>query len=201
MWLLAVWICVLALFPEKGRTQIPTICANEGNLTNLVCCPNECGESQGHGRCADIELPTFDFNTTDVRKNWPHYFTRVCECSENYFGVECSRCKYGHFGENCTEKKIIARKSVNDLTAEEWSDYIDVINMTRTHPSGYVVILNESVTGSPVTDLRDDVKLYDFFAWLHHYAAKDNERGMLINHGGILKDIKVKGSQLSGWSE
>lgn len=197
MWQLAVCICILAVFAEKGHSQIPTICANEDDFTGSICCPNDCGE---HGECVDVQLPThFDPNSTDVRSNWPHYFNRTCKCDENYFGVNCSRCKYGHFGENCMEKEVIARKSVQDLTPAEWRDYINIIKMTRNYDSGYVVITGETTkpTCSPPSDsIKYDVKLYNFFAWLHHYAAKDNGKSMSCNcmilYRGEMKRIELQ---------
>ena len=178
MWLqLAVCLSLLALLPERVWSQIPSVCAKRDNFENSICCPDECGEN---GRCVDVQLPpAFDSSSSDVKGNWPHYFTRACKCFGNYHGVSCSRCKYGYFGETCTETEVIPRKSVLDLTAEDWSDYIKTIKMTRTYDSGYVVITSENPTGNspPAEDMKRNVSLYNLFVWVHNYAA----RGMSCN--------------------
>ena len=170
----AVWIGLLLWLPKEGSSQIPTVCSTASHLTNMTCCPDDCGQAEGHGQCEDIPLPsTFSMASTDVRHNWPHYFTRACKCSGNYYGVDCSRCKYGYFGDNCEQKQVLARKSVQDLTAAEWSDYAEILKMARSYNSGYIVVLSETQPGT--ADLETaDIDLYDFFVWQHHYSSKDN---------------------------
>lgn len=75
-WIVVVCIAVIALAPGDVSSQIPTVCLT--NLTNMVCCPDQCGAAQGRGTCMDISI---NMNSDDVRANWPHYFNRVCKCS------------------------------------------------------------------------------------------------------------------------
>ena len=67
--------------PQCTVGQIPTVCADEDSLENLVCCPitddGECGVDANRGQCVDFNLNGHRMDTTDVRANWPHYFTRV----------------------------------------------------------------------------------------------------------------------------
>ena len=67
-------VCII-LLPHIVRAQIPTVCALEGNLRDLGCCPEDCG-ANGRGTCTEIGVP-HDMNTNDVRGNWPHYFTKA----------------------------------------------------------------------------------------------------------------------------
>ena len=167
-------ISLAAIF-QGVSAQIPAACANEESLWTLTCCPNECREADGRGVCEDIDLPDhYNMTSSDVRANWPHYFTRACRCTGNYWGYDCSRCKYGYYGEDCSQNQTRPRDSIQQLTDEEWCDYIQILKWTRNHPSGHVVVLNEAQPGN--TDIQTQpIHLYDLFVWLHHYAAKDNE--------------------------
>ena len=138
------------------------------------CCPDYagsvCGKEQGHGDCMTITLS----NKSSVRDSWPHYFNHVCVCTENYAGYDCSRCKYGYYGENCSEFTVIERKPISKLSPDEWKDYLNVLNMTRMHDSGYKVFLKEPDAKTLPSELQQSsIKLYDLFVWQHHYPAKD----------------------------
>ena len=113
-------------------------------------------------------------NTNDVRGNWPHYFTKACKCLNNFAGVNCSRCKYGYYGNNCDKKQVLNRYSTQSLTDQQWVKYIDILRAARTYDSGYTIVLNERKPGT--TDLETtNISLYDMFVWLHHFAAKDSD--------------------------
>jgi hypothetical protein len=118
-------------------------------------------------------------NFTTVRNNWPHYFTNVCRCNGNYAGFDCSRCKYGYYGSDCNKKMVLARRPISELSPGEWEEYIDTLIMSKSHPSGYFVFLEEPEEGPNynISALDKTVvnSLYDLFIWQHHYAAKDNE--------------------------
>jgi len=67
--------------PLRTFGQIPAACADEESLENLRCCPTTddgvCGEDAGRGECAGLNIEGYSRNTTNVRDNWPHYFTHV----------------------------------------------------------------------------------------------------------------------------
>ena len=87
-------VIFFATFSQYGHAQIPTACADEASLRDLTCCPTTsngvCGAVAGRGACMDLQLPHSN-TTTDVRRNWPHYFTSVCQCTGNFSGYDCSR--------------------------------------------------------------------------------------------------------------
>ena len=157
--------------------QIPTACTNTQSLEDMTCCPvtdhGVCGENTGRGKCADVNFARHSNQTTDVRVNWPHYYTRVCKCSGNFGGYDCSRCTYGYYGNNCSSKAIIPRKPVRDFTDDEWSDFIDILKLSKTYDSGYKVVLEERVPGT-IDITMTNVTVFDLMIWLHHYSAKDN---------------------------
>ena len=67
--------------PQCAFGQIPTACADDESLENLRCCPTTsdgvCGEDANRGQCVQLSIDGYSTNTTDVRGNWPHYFTQV----------------------------------------------------------------------------------------------------------------------------
>ena len=81
-------IVLLCLLGQKVYGQIPTACSDVTSLENLECCPatsdGVCGQDVGRGQCTDLNLPGYDRNSADVRRNWPHYFTRVSFNTQNY---------------------------------------------------------------------------------------------------------------------
>ena len=173
-WIAVVFVAVLAPLPQTVTSQIPSVCADDSSLTNKECCPNSCGGEE-RGTCEDIDLPdTYSDTSTNVRSNWPHYFTRACACKENYAGVDCTRCKYGYRGDDCMTKVSEPRRDLLDLTSAEWTKYHDALKMARRDSSGYKIILEEAPPGT--SNLAcEDISLYSLFIWLHHYAAKDSE--------------------------
>ena len=58
----------------------------------------------------------------------------------NYWGYDCTRRKYGYYGEDCSQQQTLPFRSIQQLTYEEWRDYIDIIKMTRTYPSEYKAV-------------------------------------------------------------
>ena len=74
-------IALLCLLGQEAYGQIPRACSDVTSLENLECCPTTsdgvCGQDAGRGQCTDLNLPGYDINSADVRRNWPHYFTKV----------------------------------------------------------------------------------------------------------------------------
>lgn len=158
-----------------ANAQIPTICADQSSLENLTCCPNTeygvCGEDINRGFCATLDYD-FDNATTAARINWPHYYTKMCQCSGNFGGFDCSRCEFGYYGPNCSQFQVEGRKPARDLSDEDWNELTDIILATRTTPSGYSVVLVESLPGTWPLEIVP-VTIYEYFVWSHHYGAKD----------------------------
>ena len=99
-------------------------------------------------------------------------WSQSCQCNGNYAGYDCSRCKFGHYGEDCSQSQVLPRLSIASYTDEDWEEFIDILRMLLTHDSGYVVILEESYPGN--SDLvTSNITLYKLYVWLHHYASRD----------------------------
>ena len=133
-----------------------------------------CGQSANRGQCVTLTPPQTGYsdNITDVRANWPHYFTRACQCNGNFGGYDCSRCKFGYYGEDCSQFQVLPRRSIHEFSDEDWNEFNEILQVAKTYPSEYMVILEEQKPGT-VNLSMTNVSLYDLYTWVHHYAAKD----------------------------
>ena len=167
----------LLLLPQFTIAQIPTVCTDRESLENRICCPTTedgvCGANSNRGACVSLNLPNYSNETSDVRRNWPHYFTQSCQCNGNYAGYDCSRCKFGYIGSDCNKKRVLPRRPVRELTDEDWIAFNDIIKRTRTYDSGYTAVLEESTPGN-ASLVMTNLSLYHFYIWIHHLTAKDS---------------------------
>jgi hypothetical protein len=161
------------------------------------CCPilsgkGKCGVQDGRGECSEINATSVD-DSTSVRDGWPYYFTHVCKCTGNYAGYDCGRCKYGYYGEDCSNFNVMERRSISEFSPDDWKKYVDILNKSKMHNSDYMVFLKEPEQKPyDIPQLQPTpINLYDLFVWQHHYAAKDNE------HEGIQCNIIVVSACLS----
>ena len=163
---------------QHPNGQFPVECMDDDSLRNRICCPNMCS---GQGTCTDLDITLLSdpYDSTTVRNHWPYYFTGVCVCNGNYAGFNCSRCKYGYYGSDCSQNMVLRRRPISELTDSQWTEYITILKASKNYPSGYFIFLEEPM--GPDTDLTTLGKtvvnsLYDLFIWQHHYAAKDSEK-------------------------
>ena len=162
---------------EPTSSQIPAACSDANSLENSICCPDSgdgvCGQASGRGHCVSLNQPGYSTESTDVRRNWPHHFTQVCRCNDNYGGYDCSRCTYGYYGSDCSQKQVLPRRPIHEYTDKEWSKFIQITRLSKSYQSDYVVILEESKPGTSNLSISN-ISLYNLFVWLHHFAAKDS---------------------------
>ena len=85
VYLLPLIVVGVWLIPQCALGQIPSACADDESLENLRCCPTTangvCGEDANRGECVELNIDGYSRDTTDVRANWPHYYTQVSNIS------------------------------------------------------------------------------------------------------------------------
>ena len=175
--LVLIGVVTLQLLRETSA-QIPTVCSDAKSLESTICCPTTadgmCGENANRGQCVSLTLPPgYSKETTDVRANWPHYFTQACQCNGNFGGYDCSRCKYGYYGDDCSQFRVLPRRSIHEYTDEEWDEFNEMLRLAKIYTSDYTVILEEQKPGTSNLSMTS-ISVYDLYVWLHHYAAKDS---------------------------
>lgn len=178
-WKLPAIVLLVGWCTAAVQGIIPGDCVNRNNgtLSDERCCPEppqgggECGSglSSPRGQCAPPASGTPDPADTDARKNWPNFFTHLCKCNGNYYGYNCGECKFGYTGDDCSERVTRTRKSVTSMTDAERTEYLATLHQIKTEPHDrFWVIKSED----PLTLVN--VPLYDLFAWVHHYTAREN---------------------------
>lgn len=174
--LLRVAVLYSALLAQISRALIPTACTDANSLENLICCPTTedgvCGVDANRGSCMSLDIAAYDNETSNVRENWPHYYTQICQCNGNFGGYDCSRCKFGYYGDDCSEFQVLPRPPIRDYSDDDWADFINILRLTRTYESGYSAVLEESVPGN-ASIVTAPLTLYEYYVWIHHYVSKD----------------------------
>ncbi|XP_065904893.1 uncharacterized protein [Dysidea avara] len=184
--------------------QFPKECTLDKEVFDFECCPNTtlgvCG-GPTRGSCVDITNKYAEgqcekgnnsnstyclaqeflknrpgTNRTDFRYNWPtQIFHKVCNCSGNYDGYNCMRCKRGYTGESCSHSQVVVRKNVLNLTKRELDRFLEVLQTIKTsNTSGYTVAIIEPVTRES-RDSFSEISLFDLFASFHFNAARDED--------------------------
>ncbi|XP_068716316.1 tyrosinase-like isoform X1 [Montipora foliosa] len=209
-WLLLYFFAVSLPLTEG---QFPKVCVTLDSLKSKECCPipkgfsAPCGSDGNRGTCQELMIREWNFTYShyqafqleDDRHDWPNaLYHKTCKCQSNFAGYDCSKCKFGYYGNNCKQKKILTRKNFVRLSAEEKDRYMRYINMSRYSESDYVVtstpykVINRTVqAGGDPASLFYNVTNYDLFVWIHYYARygstyPNNKTHAVIDfgHGG-----------------
>ncbi|KAF5398821.1 Common central domain of tyrosinase [Paragonimus heterotremus] len=186
---------------------IPEVCVHNVTRPNAVCCPLDpynhqvCGGPE-RGFCHRIATPVEFIPHVflmDDRLAWPlRFFSYLCQCKGNFFGIACESCWFGWKGQHCDQKNLKIRRDIRSLPEDELNLFKDVYKRSSKWPSGFV-ILDES------TNLRSDplnkprfiqASVQYFVAFIHRYGARPtlykNKRdcqmyGILnFNHDGVV---------------
>ncbi|XP_019628892.1 PREDICTED: tyrosinase-like [Branchiostoma belcheri] len=174
----AVWLSLVLV----ADAQFPRACTDAVSFAKRECCPIPAGFTEpcggaGRGRCVNFtdQTPTDqkgwpDTYDTDDRRRWPSvFFTRFCRCEGNFGWADCGFCKFGFYGSNCTETKLLTRKNVLNLTAEEKNKFVAYVNNTKYAQIQYVVASQSYVNSSVIPQFRN-VSAYDYFVYLQHFV-------------------------------
>ncbi|XP_020628304.1 tyrosinase-like [Orbicella faveolata] len=191
-WLVLYFIAVSLPWIEG---QFPRACATLDSLKSKECCPipkgfsAPCGSDGNRGTCQELMIREWNFTYShfktfqlqDERHDWPNaLYHKTCKCQSNFAGYDCSKCEFGYYGNNCTQKKTLTRKNFAKLSAEEKDRYMRYINMSKYFITDYVVTstpyeeINRTVqAGGDPASLFHNITNYDLFVWMHYYAARD----------------------------
>ena len=186
---------------ELVTAQIPSVCANNDDLTNGTCCPNNCGGST-RGECVDVSTickTDYVYNSdeqqqppNDERFNWPsRIFTQVCQCKGNYGGYDCSECKFGYGGDDCSEK--LEKRKRTSITADDfnWEEYHNQLKRAKDETQSRYKVFTGGPGEHKMEASYKEVSLYNLFAWMHHYATYTINEKYEMDDSGNLKLLHV----------
>ena len=202
MAVMKVALVIISLLLNDVSAQIPKKCfEGKTDNSNLECCPMynhvQCGGTI-RGQCVAVTESNAGWKANyvrtdavdtlqdyfDERFNWPTgFFTRVCHCKGNYAGVDCGDCKFGFEGTDCKTKSTRRiRKSAAKMSDQEWAKYNMKLKRAKTVLSSYLIY-----TGNDPRSLESfsEVSLYELAVWMHHYAARSDQRPLLDESGNF----------------
>ena len=179
-----VTVTLLLVLLHTAHGLIPLVCSEPANFNQQRCCPEPfpgagpCGShlSTPRGNCVWVATES---NTSDVRRNWPHYFNQICKCNAQFGNFDCGECEYGRRGEDCSEKYTKKRRFINNLSPDELQEYVDTLYAAKQHPSRYASISRETTPGT-VPPMHTNVTVYNLFVWIHYYVSKETYGKILM---------------------
>ena len=138
--------------------------------------------------------------TIDARYQWPiAVFENVCQCNNNYGGVDCSECNFGWTGEACGDKaQVVTRKPFQNLNEEERMSLIQATITLKSEMGRWSVIVAEPRHSSTGTVTLQDVSTYNFLVHIHSYVSRDRECTEGVNSGKTV-DFAHKGPVFPVW--
>uniref|UniRef100_A0A3P8WJV9 Tyrosinase n=1 Tax=Cynoglossus semilaevis TaxID=244447 RepID=A0A3P8WJV9_CYNSE len=181
--------------------QFPRLCTTREALLTKECCPewegdgSLCGMNSGRGFCQDVEVsdqpdgPQYPFSGLDDREKWPLvFYNRTCQCTGNFMGFNCADCKFGYFGEDCSERRESLRRNIFHLSRSERIRFISYLNLAKhTISRDYVVATApyaQMENGS--NPIFSNVSVYDIFVWMHYYVSRN---AILGEPGNVWRDV------------
>ena len=185
---IAYLVFVVVILPWV-EGQFPRVCTDRDSLRDKKCCPTprgfttQCGYSGGRGQCQELTIRDWTskyshyrpFQMEDERHNWPRaLYYKVCKCNANFAGYDCSKCAFGYYGKDCTQKKNLIRRNFLSLTTREKERYIRYVKKSKRDQSDFVVtstsyekIYRTVMHGEDPSHFFFDVTSYDLFTWMH----------------------------------
>nr|XP_002129679.2 L-dopachrome tautomerase [Ciona intestinalis] len=187
-------VTVLASVPYV-YAQFPRVCATLEAIEAHQCCPflsgngSRCGEEEGRGSCVDIKIDDLPHGQQyvlvgiDDRERWPErFFNRSCVCNSNYGGFDCSGCKPGWQGEDCSQQRPpVIRQNIMNMTQEERETFLDVLDLSKSIPHPDYVVAQDHYRNLVAENATEpnfiNITIYDLFVWVHYYSVRDTLLG------------------------
>ncbi|KAJ1121306.1 hypothetical protein NDU88_009419 [Pleurodeles waltl] len=201
--LLCLTLLALCLIP-RVRTQFPRDCATQESLANKHCCPtwndgSKCGNASGRGYCGPCPGFQDELNhrVEDKRLNWPrNFYDEICICNYPYSGPDCGRCMFNHHGGNCTEKYVVVRREIRDLSCRERVDFINALNLAKmTMSKSFVILAGGTMENDTTTYTFKNASIMDCLVASHTL----NSKYVLENGTFTLQDLIHRSSAFCTW--
>ncbi|XP_002738430.2 tyrosinase-like [Saccoglossus kowalevskii] len=199
-------VLTLIVLINTNMAIFPKVCLSGEIFASKECCPvpegyvDKCGGPE-RGYCNDIVVNIVDstdgFTGDFERFQWPTtFFNRSCQCLGNFDGPDCSDCKFGWSGKNCTNQTTRIRRNILNMTVEEVEQFKLYLIKAKNTISDYMI---------PTTLYRNmddgqqpmftEISVYDFFTWFHYYSVWDN----IVKHSGASPDFAHSGPGFPTW--
>ena len=152
-----------------------------------------CG-GPGRGVCEQIPEVRLQYwpappEEFDDRVNWPHFYVHQgCRCLGNFYGADCSKCKFGFSGRDCNEKsEKLVRRNILDYSPREKQIFQQTVLRSKYISSGLGVVLPPDNSTNTTGIRMVALSIYDTFQYLHYrtsHGTVDQCQGINFAHGG-----------------
>lgn len=182
-------VCILGwLGAPRAAAFMPAVCFSNATVSggSGVCCPvpkgrNEACGGRSIGSCERLfiqsdDLRTYGLFVQDDRFNWPtRFFSHLCKCEGNFFGLACNECYFGWTGPNCDQRVTYVRKNALKMTPKEQEMFVNVVAQMPKVMTEYLIPIESDLFHSdPMTpDMKwEPTNLHYFIAAVHQYASR-----------------------------
>ncbi|XP_047548145.1 tyrosinase isoform X2 [Lutra lutra] len=161
-------LCFLLWSFRTSTGHFPRACASSKSLMEKECCPPWRGDGSP---CGQLSV----------------FYNRTCHCFGNFMGFNCGNCKFGFWGPNCTEKRLLVRRNIFDLSVPEKNKFLAYLTLAKhtTSPDYVIPTGTYGQMNNGSTPMFNDINIYDLFVWMHYYVSRDT----LLGGSQVWKDI------------
>ena len=202
-------VLIVFTFP-LAEGQFPRVCTFLTNLKNKKCCPipkgfsAPCGSGGNRGTWQEMIIRdwTFKFSHNqpfqkdDERHNWPPaLYHKTCKCNSNFAGYDCSKCEFGYYDNDCTQKKnpdsqkfsqVVSR---GEASVHQVHQHVQALHKRLCGDFDTIKWRCQQKSNRDPTALFHNVSNYDLFVWIHYYAVRDTN----ITWQGQILSLRMTG--------
>ncbi|XP_044143218.1 tyrosinase-like [Bufo gargarizans] len=177
-----LFLSVFLLFLVATDAEIfPKVCIPPGTKNFPVpCCPlykgTPCGSGENRGSCVSTSLsrslPPPD-NLNDERENFPaRFFSSICQCKDNFYGINCGKCFGNRYGDNCENQRILIRSEFREKSETEQQLFLAQMDFCKYEidPDYYILRAGDRLRSGTFEFLS--ASYYDVWCFGHYYVSK-----------------------------